>query len=154
MQIEGSIDVKSFSIGNDHYMAALFYTCIRLFKWNETIEYFVPHGNKVEVYKAKAFDVFNNMLGTFLVLSEEFKIPYINAPVSRVLTFNEASGQFEHKYNFFVPSSGATKVASYNVFGEMQVAFMFHQSHGNNSFSLFTYCCCISALFISHNSPS
>ena len=135
VEIGGTINVKHFEVGDAFYVAALFRAYVQLFKWNRTTESFVRHGRKVQAFQAKSLDAFHNRMGTFLVLSEEYKQPYANALVSRVLTFNDASTQLEYKNNFFAPVKAATKVELFQMFGKMFAAFIFYDNNGNNNLS-------------------
>ena len=135
-QIDGSIDVKYFRIGTSHYIAALFITHIKMFKWNETMESFSSHGSDIAVHDAHSFDVFHKKADTFIVLSENFKLLYDNLAASRVLTYNPISDTFEYKDNFLVPIAAASKVISFKIFGKIHTAFIFFQSGGK--YILFT----------------
>ena len=135
VEIGGTISVKHFEVGDSFYIAALYRTYVQLFKWNGTIGSFVRHGRKIQAFQATSLDTCHNMMGTFLVLSEKYKQPYTNAVVSRVLTFNEATTQFEYKNNFFAPVNGATKVELFQMFGKTFATFIFHENNGKDNFS-------------------
>lgn len=134
LAIDDSKSIKYAKIGNSHYIAVLFYTHIQLFKWNETSESFALHRDKIAVHDAQSFDVSSDAIDSYIVLSEEFRLPYNNLAASRVLTYNVISDTFEFKNNFLIPISSATKVISFRIFGKLHAAFIFYQSGGNTNF--------------------
>lgn len=127
---------KYFKIGIFHYIACLARSYIHLFKWEEKLDALIVRESSIGVYNARSFDVFNNKMNTYLLVSEEFQLPLNKVAASRVLTFNISSGKFEHQNNFLLPIAAATKVVSFTVFGKLHAALIFYQSDGNYPFYL------------------
>ena len=101
---------------------------LHVFKWNRTRQTFSLHGPKIPLQSAYCFDVFSKGEDHLMVIGEGFKVPYLEASVSRVLRYNKLTDTFDDRDKIIIPVSSHEKVKTFKVHGKPYAAFIAHAS--------------------------